>query len=476
MRKQLFFTVFTLVSISILSGCKKLENNQQSEEALFNKSYLFLKSMQQTVSTKKALKIQKIINNLSQRNIKEIHTYKENKAIMCDLVSYKKYSKYQYKEVLYKIIFKLRDNEIIDAFIYTIYTNENESYVNDNITNILKGNDVTFSGEVTSNALDDKFLLTKIFKNGKLLSTKELQINISKDKNHISESLSAFNSRNTIKSSTINCIDWYEVTTYYYSDGHSEQTWSYLRTTCSNSCGYGDPTEVQNFCDFESGSGGSSGNAADSTNPCGNADTLAKKADFKSRMDSLKLLTNQQYETGYFFIKNLDGTYSYTKQQGTLNSASIQANLTNSISGYMHNHYSSLLSIFSGADLRQMYDLLKKGKLSDPSTFTMSLVTADSTTYMMQIDDIIKFQHFGQTYMNDDLIFHFFESQYLNRYNISQTANKNNNLSGFLRMLDEFNTGIKFFSGDYSNFSKWSPIKYESNGTTNGGTIVNSPC
>lgn len=476
MRKGLFFIVFSFVLISLISGCKKLEINQQSEEALFNKSSLFLKSMLQTVSTNKALKIQKIIDNLSQRNIKEINTYKQHKAIVCDLVSYKKYSKDKFKDVFYKVIFKLRDKEIIDAFIYTIYTNENESYINENITSILKGNDVKFSGEITTNALDDKYLLTKTFKNGKLESTRELQINISKDKNHITESLSAFNSGNTIKSNTINCIDWYEVTTYYYSDGHSEQTWSYLRTTCSSSCGYGDPTEVKNFCDFENGGGGSGGDAADSTNPCDNADTLAKKADFISRMDSLKLLANQQYETGYFFVKNLDGTNTYTKQSGALNSASIQPNLTNSISGYMHNHYSSLLSIFSGSDLRQMYDWLKKGKLSDPSTFTMSLVTADSTTYMMQIDDILKFQHFGQKWMNDDLIFHFFESQYMGRYNISQTGNRNNYLSGFLRMLDEYNTGIKFFSGDYSTFSNWSPKKYESNGTTTGGTIVNSPC
>lgn len=147
---------------------KKLEINQQSEEALFNKSSLFLKSMLQTVSTNKALKIQKIIDNLSQRNIKEINTYKQHKAIVCDLVSYKKYSKDKFKDVFYKVIFKLRDKEIIDAFIYTIYTNENESYINENITSILKGNDVKFSGEITTNALDDKYLLTKTFKKRKI--------------------------------------------------------------------------------------------------------------------------------------------------------------------------------------------------------------------------------------------------------------------------------------------------------------------
>ena len=63
-------------------------------------------------------------------------------------MSYKKYSKDKFKDVFYKVIFKLRDKEIIDAFIYTIYTNENESYINENITSILKGNDVKFSGEI----------------------------------------------------------------------------------------------------------------------------------------------------------------------------------------------------------------------------------------------------------------------------------------------------------------------------------------
>lgn len=383
----------------------------------------------------------------------------------------------KFQEVYFKVIFQLRNNEISDAFIYTIHTNENESYLNQNIESILKGASFRFTGEITSNALDDKFLITKTFNNGRLESTKELQINISKEKIYFVKQKAVLNTESAKRTTALNCVDWYEVTTYYYSDGHTEQTWNYLRTTCSSSCGYGDPTEVQNFCDEEGSSGGGAGaNAADSTNPCRNADSLAANENFKNRMDSLKSLTNQNYETGYYSIKNSDNTYTYTKQQGSASSASIQVNLTTSISGFMHNHYSGLLSIFSGSDIRQMYDWLRTGKLSDVSTFSMSLVTASGTTYMMQIDDVIKFQQFGQTWMADDLIFGVFENFYLTKYGISETGTNLNNLTGFLRMLSEYNMGIKFFEGNNTTFSEWNPKKFETDGSSTGGTIVNSPC
>lgn len=477
MIRQLCLIAGIILSFAITSGCKKLDIIQHSEEELFNKTKFFLKSKQQTESTKRAQKIQNIIENLSKKNIIVIGTYKENEAIVCDLSSYKNYTSNKFKNVFYKVIFQLRDSEISDAFIYTIHTNENESYLNQNIERILKGKDVRFNGEITSNALDDKYLITKTFSKGKLESTKELQINISKDRNHFSGQKAVFNIKNSNESNIISCVDWYEVTTYYYSDGRIEQTWNFLRRTCTSSCGYGNPNEVQNFCDDEGlGGGGGGGNAADSTNPCNTADTLSTNLDFKRRMDSLKALTNQNFETGYYSVKNPNGTFTYTKNQGSSGSASIFQNITTPISSYMHNHYTGLLSVFSGSDIRQMFEWFRTGKLSDVSTFTMSLVTASGTTYMMQNDDIMKFQQFGQTWMSDDLTFVLFESQYLNRFNISQTGSNSNNLIGFLRMLGEFNTGIKFFEGNNSTFSEWSPIKFESDGTENGGTIVNSPC
>ncbi len=51
----------------------------------------------------------------------------------------------------------------------------------------------------------------------------------------------------------------------------------------------------------------------------------------------------------------------------------------------------------------------EREKLRNPGTFTMSLVTANGTTYMMQIDNLAEFQQFGQTWMANDAWFTFFE-------------------------------------------------------------------
>ena len=55
-----------------------------------------------------------------------------------------------------------------------------------------------------------------------------------------------------------NCIAWYWVTTYYYEDGHTEQDWEYIGTTCQEDeqttleggSGGSAPTEVTRGVDF----------------------------------------------------------------------------------------------------------------------------------------------------------------------------------------------------------------------------------
>lgn len=175
--------------------------------------------------------------------------------------------------------------------------------------------------------------------------------------------------------------------------------------------------------------------------------------------------------------KNPDGTYTYHKQQGTAAGASIDVSGINPpISNFMHNHYKGLLSVFSGSDLAVMYNWMKNDKMDDPSKFSMSLVTANGTTYMLQIDDIKKFQNFGKTWLVNATWFTVFETFYDQKYGISQTASNSANLSGFLRLLSDYNSVLKFFVGDTTSFSTWTPKKFESDGTLTGGTVIDSPC
>ena len=62
------------------------------------------------------------------------------------------------------------------------------------------------------------------------------------------------NASSSSERSTQNCIEWYLVTTWYFSDGHTETESVFVGRTCS--CGNGDPTQVQNFCDDEPPGGG----------------------------------------------------------------------------------------------------------------------------------------------------------------------------------------------------------------------------
>lgn len=65
------------------------------------------------------------------------------------------------------------------------------------------------------------------------------------------DALSKDNSKKitSIKTASTNCVAWYEVTTWYYSDGHSEVTEEYLFTTCNE--------------DTEGGGGGGGGGGGD---------------------------------------------------------------------------------------------------------------------------------------------------------------------------------------------------------------------
>ena len=77
-------------------------------------------------------------------------------------------------------------------------------------------------------------------KNGKLYSIGNITTKDSKNSNKVTN--------------VADCTDWYLVTTYYYSDGSTYETWEYLGTTCSD-CN--DPAYM-NLCP-DDGGGGSSG-------------------------------------------------------------------------------------------------------------------------------------------------------------------------------------------------------------------------
>lgn len=456
-----------LVVVLQLSSCKKVDKSiQQNEEALFQQATAYLKQKQVGTSPHQSKKIDTLLSNLINQNVRKFKAGKTD-VFICDLKTYKNVTIPGYYHSFYKAYFQFRDGIIEDAYIYTIHTNLSEEQVNADIENTLLMKSKSFSGQIVTNAINDKFILAAKINNGRLENIFELQ----------TKSKSPTNSTNA-RTNSDNCAHFYLVTTTFWSDGSITKEWEYKYSLCGACNTGGQPMSYfVPDCDPDSGGGGWS--YADTTNPCANADSLAVNVGYKNRLDSLKALTNSNFETGYYSTKNPDGTYTYHKQQGSVGSPSISGsnNITNTISSYMHNHYTGLLSVFSGGDLQQMYYWMKNGKMDDPSTFSMSLVTANGTTYMLQIEDITKFQQFGQAYLANSLIFQsVFEAQYSGRYGISPTATNETNLFGFLRLLHEYNTGLIFFVGDNTTFYQWNPKRFEPNDSPTYGTIINSPC
>lgn len=467
MTKILKLTVFLFVAGLLLSSCKKLDERLEvKDETLYQSATAYLKQRQATATPHQSKKIDTLLSNLLNHNVRRFKAGK-TEVFVCDLKTYKNVTIPGYTHSYYKAYFQFLNGKIEDAYIYTIHTNLSEEQINADIENVLLLKSTSFTGQIVTNAINDKFVLAAKVKDGKLENTFELQTKPQPPAGTADA-----------RTSSDNCAHFYLVTTTYWSDGSITRDWSYLYSLCGPCNTGGQP--VSYFvpdCDPQGGGGGG-GNYADTTNPCTNADSLAVNVGYKNRLDSLKALSNQNFETGYYSTKNPDGSYTYHKQQGTAGNPFITGSnsITTPISSYMHNHYTGLLSVFSGGDLQQMYYWLKNGIIADPSTFSMSLVTANGTTYMLQIDDIAKFQQFGQTWMGNAAWFTVFEVKYQNDYGISPTASNDNNLTGFLRLLLEYNTGLKFFVGNNTTFSQWTPKAFQSDGTETGGTIIHSPC
>jgi hypothetical protein len=470
MTNILRLTVFVLATVLQLTSCKKFDNSiRQNEENLFLQATAYLKQSQIGITPHQSKKIDTLLGNLVNQNVKKFKAGKAD-VFICDLKTYKNVTLPEYSHTYYKAFFQSRNGKIDDAYIYTIHTNFSEEQVNADIDNILLMKSKNFSGQIVTNAINDKFIIAAKVKDGKLENIFELQTK-PKTSKVSANSLSS-------NSNTDDCAHFYVVTTTFWSDGSITKDWDYSFSLCGPCNTGGQPMSYfVEDCDPDYGGGGVS-NYADTTNPCTNADSLAFNNGYKNRLDSLKSLTNQDYETAFYSTRNPDGTYTYHKQQGTAGNPYISNsnNITTPISSYMHNHYTGLLSVFSGGDLQQMYYWMKNGIIADPSTFSMSLVTANGTTYMLQIDDIIKFQQFGQTWLANATSFFVFESFYSGRYGITQSATNTNNLFGFLRLLQEYNSGLKFFEGDINTFGQWNPKRFEPDETPNYGTVVNSPC
>jgi len=241
-------------------------------------------------------------------------------------------------------------------------------------------------------------------------------------------------------------------TLYCESDGNGGYT------PPSGGGGGSDPTEPPNHPDSLK-------------NPCDQATKLAQDAKFKQLMTNLKNKVTDNKEYGYFYKNNAAGSpENETAVEGLTAKEGIDFTVSTKIDGFMHTHYTGLLSIFSAADIWSMAKLYKDGNMVNPKTFTVAVVTASGTQYLLKIDDLSKFNTYSTSLASSSSIRILEQALESFPFAIKQTGRTpDQNEKAFIQFLQTSKTGLRLFKGN-TNFTEWSPKKYES------GQIKNNPC
>lgn len=221
--------------------------------------------------------------------------------------------------------------------------------------------------------------------------------------------------------------------------------------------------------DYGDGDGeGEEENSTNSTSPCDNADSLKNNNEYKEKFAALKNKTNEIKEHGYTFKLNTNGLIDETEITGVDSAAGIDFVVNNKIDGFIHSHYTGLLSIFSPDDLYAIAELYLNNKMVDPSKFSAGVVTANNTQYLIMIEDLSKFQQFASKLTGTGL--NAYSIMFENLYKISPGNDINANEKAFLQYIQQSNSGLKLFKGNDS-FNEWQPKKVDTN-----NNVVNNPC
>jgi hypothetical protein len=236
----------------------------------------------------------------------------------------------------------------------------------------------------------------------------------------------------------------------------------------------GYPSEEECYCALYNicGNGGGDGGNSEPDelpDPCEQANNLESNSEFKEKFISLKNKTNQNKEYGYVFKNDSPTTINEIELEGEENSAGIDFIPIEKLDGFIHSHYTGLLSIFSPDDIYAMAAIYVNDKMVDPSTFTVGVVTASGTQYILKIDDVAKFKTFAENLINNNT-FEIFSRVYNDLYKITPQNAKEQNEKAFLQYIQQTNSGIRLFKGS-DNFNDWQSKKVDGN-----GNIVNNPC
>ena len=217
--------------------------------------------------------------------------------------------------------------------------------------------------------------------------------------------------------------------------------------------------------------GGEEPPSNDDDDPCDKVNAIKNHEDFKIMLNVLKnpTILNDNREHGFVYKFGSNGAFTQYPISGQPDVAGINFDLPNgTVDGIAHTHYDDLLSVFSADDLYAMTKTYTEGKMSDVNNFSMTLVTADGTQYMLMVDDVTKFSAFAANLNASNL--DIFSTLYNDLYHINPDNTNDQNEKAFLQYLDAVNSGLKLFKGN-SDFTDWKPKKVDNN-----NNVVDNPC
>ncbi|MDR1054847.1 MAG: hypothetical protein LBL90_03280 [Prevotellaceae bacterium] len=132
------------------------------------------------------------------------------------------------------------------------------------------------------------------------------------------------------------------------------------------------------------------------------------------------------------------------------------------IDGFVHTHYDGCESTFTVGDIGIMYQWYKEGLISDIKDFVFSVVTKDGA-YVAKVEDVAKFQNFGEKFLNDPISVNFLEGMF-GALKITSDNSITENEKNFISLMNiDIGSGIKLYKANTTDFSGWDRLELDSN-------------
>lgn len=250
MRKVLFLNFILLIFIQILNSCQKnlekFETASPLKGEMKIKINLWLDKQKVESQPNKMANIELLKNSLSFDNLKIDKSNNGEKIVVIPIEDKFKTNKDVDKNSSVSLVVILDSSEHVRKGNLVIYVPDqseiNNSLPENTFYNIYNTARVKSKGLFKFLSVSGKLLFQLKYKNENLYSFGLIQSKENKK-----------GKSDMILRENATCIDWFLVTTYYYSDGTTSQTSEYVGRTCT---GCDDPT-IQSLCpEWGNGGGG----------------------------------------------------------------------------------------------------------------------------------------------------------------------------------------------------------------------------